>query len=52
MWPKSWWMGYTTLPSRGPHHLRAGDKMSSGPKVGGLATSALPSWGSSTLESG
>ena len=36
----------------GPQRFKAGDKISTGPQVGTLATSPLPSWGSPTLQSG
>ena len=35
-----------------PHRCRAGGKISSGPLVGKMATSPLPSWGSPPLQSG
>ena len=37
---------------RGPHRLKAGDKIRSGPQMGGLGTSPMPSGASPTLHSG
>ena len=37
---------------RDPHRFRAGGKIRSGPQVGKMATSPLPSWGSPPLQSG
>ena len=38
-WPTNGWIDYVTAAVKGgPQHLRAGNKIRSGPQVGGLAT--------------
>ena len=44
------WLHHPCRPA-GPQHFRARDKIRSGPQVGRLATSPLPSMGSPTLQS-
>ena len=48
------WAQWLHNPCRlgGPQRCRAGDKISSGPQVGLVATQPLPSWGSLMLQSG
>ena len=49
-----WWAKWLRHPCRlgDPHRFRAGGKIRSGPLVGKMATSPLPSRGSPTLQSG
>ena len=52
-WPTSGQSGYVTPCRLGdPHRFRAGGKIRSGPLVGKVATSPLPSRGSPSLQSG
>ena len=52
-WPKGGQSGYVTPAVSGiPTACRAGGKIRSGPLVGKVATSPLPSWGSPPLQSG
>ena len=48
LWAK--WLRHCRLGD--PHRFRAGDKIRSGPQMGKVATSPLPSWGSPPLQSG
>ena len=47
------WARWLHNPCRlgGPHRFAAGDRIRSGPQVGKVATSILPSWGSLPVES-
>ena len=52
-WPNCGQSGYVTPAVSGiPHRCRAGGKITSGPLMGKVATSPLPSRGSPTLQSG